>query len=69
MRMRTVSVGEFIRRPGTFAQEAADGEYTTIRFTDGRAAVLIDEPEWTMLRQALALCVQHPELVAEESNG
>ena len=67
--MRTVSVGEFIRRPGSFLQEAVDGEYTSVRFPDGRAAILIDEPEWTILVQALKLCMDHPELVQERSDG
>lgn len=67
--LRTVSIGEFLRRPGAIAQEASVGEFTTVRFANGRAAVIIDEPEWTMLRQALALCVEHPEFVLEKSNG
>lgn len=67
--MRTVSVGEFIRRPGVFVQEAVAGDYTTVRLANGQAAVLIDEPEWTILVQALKLCLDHPEWTQERSDG
>ena len=67
--MRTVSIGEFLRKPGVFVQQAVDGDYTTIRLANGGAAVLIDEPEWTILRQALALCLDHPEWTQERSDG
>jgi len=66
--VRTISVGEYLRRPGVYIQEAVAGNYTTVRLADGRAAVVIDEPEWTMLRQALELCLKHPEWT-ERLNG
>lgn len=59
--MRTMSLGDFLSKPGRIAREAADGEYTTIRLSNGSAAVMVDETEYTMLRQALSLCMEHPE--------
>ncbi len=59
--MRTMSLGDFLSKPGRIARDAADGEYTTIRFSNGAGVVMIDETEYTMLRQSLAVCMEHPE--------
>lgn len=64
--MRTISLGDFLSKPGRIVRDAVDGQYTTIRLSDGSAAVMIDETEYTMLRQSLAVCMEHPEWTTKE---
>ncbi len=59
--MNKVTIEQFLAEPERFLREAACGEYSTVRFEDGNAAVIIDEAEWTILRQALVICMEHPE--------
>lgn len=64
--MRTIYQKDLEGKAEALIKEAAQGEYSTVRMSDGTAAVLIDEPEWTILCQALALCMRHPEWTAEK---
>lgn len=59
--MNKVTLGQFLAEPERIVREAATGEYTAVSTDDGRIAVIIDDTEWTMLRQALSLCMEHPE--------
>lgn len=59
--MNKVTLGQFLAEPERIVREAAAGEYTAVSTGDGRIAVIIDDTEWTMLRQALSLCMEHPE--------
>lgn len=59
--METISFSEFIARPGTYINNAANGNYVKVATGKGNAAIIIDETEWTMLTQALKLCMEHPE--------
>lgn len=59
--MNKVTMKQFLAEPERVIRDAAAGEYTAVCADDGKNAVIIDETEWTMLRQALALCMEHPE--------
>lgn len=59
--MNKVTLGQFLAEPERLVREAAAGEYTAVSTGDGKIAVIIDDTEWTMLRQALSLCMEHPE--------
>lgn len=59
--MNKVTLKQFSAEPERIICDAAAGEYTAVRTGDGKIAVIIDDTEWTMLRQALSLCVEHPE--------
>lgn len=59
--MNKVTLKQFLAEPERIVCEAAAGEYTAVSTGDGKIAVIIDDAEWTMLRQALSLCMEHPE--------
>lgn len=59
--METITLEEFMKSPMNYMREAMDGSYCKITAENGTAAIVIDEPEWTMLTQALKLCMEHPE--------
>ena len=59
--MNKVTLKQFLADPEHIVCDAAVGEYTAVRIGDGKIAVIIDDTEWTMLRQALSLCTEHPE--------
>lgn len=59
--MQRIALKTFLESPEQLITSAAVGEHITISTGDGNAAVVIDEAEWEMLRQALTLCTDHPE--------
>lgn len=59
--MNKVTLKHFLEEPEQHIRAAANGDYAAVSIGDGKTAVIIDDTEWTMLRQALALCVEHPE--------
>ena len=59
--MNKVALKQFIEEPERHIRAAANGDYTAVSTGDGKIAVIIDDTEWTMLRQALSLCMEHPE--------
>lgn len=59
--MNKVTLEEFLTEAERIICDAAAGEYTAISTGGGKVAVIIDDAEWTMLRQALVLCMEHPE--------
>ncbi len=62
--MKNITLKQFLSDPEILLHDAAAGEYSTVRFEDGSAAVMIDEAEWTILLQALKLCMEHAEWIA-----
>lgn len=56
-----VTLKQFLVEPERFIREAAAGEYVAVSTGHGTTAIIIDDVEWTMLRQALVLCMEHPE--------
>lgn len=61
--MNVVTLKQFLQNPEQIVKEASEGYYTAVKTGGGHIAVIIDDPEWTMLRQAMAICIEHPELV------
>ena len=59
--MNKVTLKQFLTESERIVRDAAAGEYTAVSIGDGKIAVIIDDTEWTMLRQALSLCMEHPE--------
>ena len=59
--MQRITLETFLETPEQLITSAASGEHITIATGNGNAAVIIDEAEWEMLRQALNLCTEHPE--------
>ena len=59
--MDTISIEDFMKDPMKYMRLAMDGIYTKVAAENGLSAIIIDEPEWTILVQALKLCLQHPE--------
>lgn len=59
--MNIVTLKQFLTEPERLIREAAAGEFVAVRTGHGTTAIIIDEAEWTMLRQALVLCMEHPE--------
>ena len=63
--MQIVTLKQYLENPEAFVKSAAAGDYTSVNMGNGQYAVIIDETEWTMLRQALVLCMEHPEWTAK----
>lgn len=63
--MQTISLEAFMKSPMKYMREAMGGNYAKVTAENGTAAILIDEIEWTMLTQALKLCMEHPEWTTE----
>ncbi|MBR6982067.1 MAG: hypothetical protein IKH75_00815 [Ruminococcus sp.] len=59
--MDTISIEAFMHNPMKFMREAMTGEFVKVDSGNGYKAVIINDTEWTMLSQALKLCVEHPE--------
>ncbi len=59
--MNTVTLEQFMKNPMKYMRDAMNGEYSKVTAENGLSAVVIDEPEWTILVQALKLCMEHPE--------
>lgn len=60
--MQETTLLNFLTDPKSFIRDALEtGTYTKIKCGKGQNAILIDEPEWEMLTQALKLCMEHPE--------
>lgn len=64
---KEVTLEQFIDNAELFVKEAVNGEHLEIKTGRGLNAVLIDETEWTMLCQALAICSEHPEWMLSDS--
>lgn len=63
--MQIITLKQYLQNPETVIKSAAAGGYTAVKVGNGQCAVIIDDTEWTMLRQALALCMEHPEWTAK----
>lgn len=63
--MQIITLKQYLQNPETIIKSAATGDYTAVKVGNGQCAVIIDDTEWTMLRQALALCMEHPEWTAK----
>ena len=59
--MNSMTVDEFLKNPVQTVVGAVDGNVSKVSLGNGYAAVIIDETEFTMLTQALELCMEHPE--------
>ena len=59
--MQRITLETFLESPEQLITSAAGGEHIAVSTGDGNTAVVIDESEWEMLRQALNLCTEHPE--------
>lgn len=58
---------DFESNPVACIDSANAGDFVTVRMDDGSAVVMIDECEWEMLRQSLAICMEHPEWIAKKN--
>lgn len=58
---------QFLSDPATCLNSAAAGDYVTVLTGNGNNVVMIDECEWTMLTQALSICMEHPEWTIKKS--
>ena len=63
--MQIITLKQYLQNPETVIKSAAAWYYTAVKVGNGQCAVIIDDTEWTMLRQALALCMEHPEWTAK----
>lgn len=63
--MQTITLKQYLENPEAVVKSAAAGDYTAVKVGNGQCAVIIDETEWTMLRQTLVLCMEHPEWTAK----
>lgn len=63
--MQIITLKQYLQNPETVIKSAAAGDYTAVKVGNGQCAVIIDDTEWTMLRQALALCMEHTEWTAK----
>ncbi|MBQ7372507.1 MAG: hypothetical protein IJW67_11640 [Blautia sp.] len=61
MRMETVSLAEFELNPARYVYKAFQEEYSKIVDPSGLTAILIDEIQYIVLKQALKICTEHPE--------
>lgn len=59
--MNTISIEEFASNPSMYIRQAMAGDYLKVTGDNGNAAIIIDESEWSMLCEALKLCIGHPE--------
>lgn len=59
--MQIITLKQYLQNPETVIKSVVAGDYTAVKVGNGQCAVIIDDTEWTMLRQALALCMEHPE--------
>lgn len=65
--MKNVTLDSFIENPVACLDSAAAGDYVTILTGNGNNVVMIDECEWTMLTQAMSICMEHPEWTIKKS--
>lgn len=65
--MVNVSREQFLKASESCLDSANAGDFVTVRMDDGSAVVMIDECEWEMLRQSLAICMEHPEWIAKKN--
>lgn len=61
--MQEMTFDEFLKNAAALVRGASVGEFVKVRTGEGNAAVIIDETEFTMLTQALSLCVEHGEWI------
>ena len=59
--MDTITLEEFLQSPTKYIRNAMNGDYCKVTGDNGCSAIIIDEVEWTMLCQALKLCVVNPQ--------
>ena len=63
--MQETNLRSFLINPKSFIRDAVmDDTFTKVICDDGRSAIIINDTEWTMLTQALQLCMEHPEWTA-----
>lgn len=65
--MQRITLQSLMENPEEIINAVTSGQYYKVGMEDGSAVVMIDECEWAMLRQALNICMEHPEWT-EKSN-
>lgn len=67
--MNTIALRDFLSLPDDYLRNASVGETIKVVLSSGYSAIIIDEPQWEMLQQALKLCTEHPEWLNDVQKG